>query len=354
MTLYTIDQNGKFAVYKDKANSTGRKKLDILTLIETNTDSILNRTGALVIGREVTINENEVIDLLAVDENGNCILFDIQKEQSSRDSLIKLIEKATLLDKLDYNDLNKFYQAYIEDESSEMDGAHYDLFGNDIVNWNSNSKIILISKKITKEVADTASYFRKHGLDILCIEFNYFINEDGLKMVSTEFIVGNDMILKPRASDVTMHSQGSDKDVFFTSLDKHGKLIFKQLLELANKAGFEFRWTSKGFSLNVMVEEKTIGLCYGYAQDSLMNQSIYTSFDQISKNIKDADEVVAVYQNQIELLEFFTKKRSGFRWELNRAFTENEVKSFFDILIRVADMVKKNGLIEIEADAFTF
>jgi fructose-bisphosphate aldolase class 1 len=85
-----------------------------------------------------------------------------------------------------------------------------------------------------------------------------------------------------------------------------------------------------------------------------MNQSIYTSFDQISKNIKDAAEVVAFYQNQIEPLEFFAKKRSGFRWELNRAFTENEVKSFFEILIRVADMAQKNGLVEIEADAFTF
>jgi hypothetical protein len=212
----------------------------------------------------------------------------------------------------------------------------------------------VISKKITKEVADTASYFRKHGLDIICIEFKYFINEDGLKMVSTEFIVGSDIIMKPYISDSTKKGPGVEKDVFFKSLDKHGKLVFKQLFEMAKKAGFEFKWTSKGFSLNVLVEEKAIGLCYGYAQDSLMNQSIYTSFDQISKNIKDAAEVVAFYQNQIEPLEFFAKKRSGFRWELNRAFTENEVKSFFEILIRVADMAQKNGLVEIEADAFTF
>lgn len=354
MTLYTIDQNGKFAEYNENANGSGKKKLDILTLIENNPESILNRTGALMIGKEVVFNENETFDLLAIDENGNSILFDVQKSESSRDSLIKLIEKAALLDKLEYTNLNKYFQAYAEDESAEMDKAHYDLFGNDIEEWNTNTRIILVSKKITEEVANTANYFRKIGLDISCVEFKYFINDDGIKMVSKEFIVGNDRMQRPSTCSNVSNTPKTDKEAFFKSLDKFGKIVFKQIFQFATENGFEFRWTSKGFSLNVAVEDKAIGLCYGYAQDSLLNQSIYTGFDQISKNVKNADEIVAVYQNRIEQLDFFLKKRSGYRWEITAAYAEAEISSFLEIITEVALLIKENGLIEIEADAFSF
>lgn len=354
MTLFTIDKDGNFSEFNQKIQETVSEEMDLYGLVEKNPDSVFQNTNILLIGRKVETDSGHTIDFLGVDRNGNTILIDIKKEKASNKTLMRLIVKGAFIDTFDYYDLNAIYKG-TDETAADLSSVHADFFnlnGEEIA-WNEQTKLVLVSQKISNDLRQSANYLLKHGLKISCVIFKYFSYSDDLKMISREFVISEDDHIVPEFTQ-TFSAPKTEKEKFFHSLDDIGQMVFSQIDEFATKQGYELKWTAQGFLLSVLTNNEPIGICYGYTQDSLLNQSIYTGFDQILKWVNSGEEIVESFKSDVEELDMFSKTRSSYRWEVTEKYNSEEVNAFCLVLKEVADKIIENGLVQVEADAAAF
>lgn len=352
MTLFTIDKEGKFSTFKEKKQKVEKQEMDLRAMIEKNPESVFQHSKIMIIGQNKLTYDEQFIDFLGLDCYGNTVIIDIPGVKASRKSLTKLVEKAAFVNELDYEDLNAIYNKFNENKSN-LENAFTNFFniGKETNSWNEYTRLVMVSQKISPELRLSANYLRKNGLDISCVTFNYVDYKDDKKMISREFVVGKEELKKREITSMSEVTETlTDQEKFFQTLNDDGLLVFSALFDFASNEDLEFKWTSQGFSLNVVVDNEPIGLCYGYGQDSLLSQSIYTSFDQILKKVNNAEEIVAVFVTRIEELSLFNQTRSSFRWDISKEATLDEVTRFYDVIKEISDKIKNNGLIGVEAD----
>ncbi|MEI8273407.1 MAG: hypothetical protein WCG08_12360 [Paludibacter sp.] len=345
MKLFTIDNNGKFVQFKEREFKVENKEIDLEILLENNPEYFFDNSKILVIGRQVTTNLNTFIDLLGVDQFGNTVVIELKRGKTPRETLTQLIEYASFIDNLDYEQLNEIYQIYSREDSS-LEDYHQEYYKSEVeekVSWNKSSKLVIVASTISTEIKQTAMYLRKKGIDIYCLEFKYFINKAGNKMLSSDFIVGDEEYIKTKIGSSAQLPK-TDKEKFVTSLDKTGKFIFETLLKFAEEEKLTFRWGSKGFSLNKPFKNSFVGLCFGYPPNSVYKQSIYTGFEEIRKKVNNPESIIDYYESELEKFGSFEQAKSNLKWVLNKEITTTEINKYLVILKQVIEKIEKEGL----------
>ena len=250
MKLFTIDNNGKFVQFREQDFKEQNKEIDLEVLLENNPEYFFDNSKILIIGRQVTTNLNTFIDLLGIDQFGNTVVIELKRGKTARDTVAQLIEYASYIDNLDYEQLNEIYQNY-SGEDATLEDYYQEYFKSDIeekLSWNKSSKLVIVASDITKDIKQTALYLRKKGLNIFCVEFKYFVNTANKKMISSDFIVGDEEFIRTKASSSSPLPK-TDKSKFMSELDIIGKEVFNALFDFADKEGLSIRWGSKGFSV---------------------------------------------------------------------------------------------------------
>lgn len=345
MKLFTIDKNGKFVQFKEQEFKEENKEIDLEILLEKNPEYFFDNSKILIIGRQVTTNLNTFIDLLGVDQFGNTVVIELKRGKTPRETLAQLIEYASFIDNLDYDQLNEIYQNYSGEDASLEDyhQEYYKSDGEEKLSWNKSSKLVIVASNITPEIKQTSMYLRKKGLDVYCVEFKYFVNKADNKMISSDFVVGDEEFIRTKINSSAQLPK-TDKDKFIAELDKNGKLVFDCLFEFAEEEKLIFRWGAKGFSLNKTFENGFVGLCFGYPPSSVFKQSIYTGFEEIRKKIKNADSVIEFYKAELEKCGKFEQAKSNLKWVLNKAIKAEDIDKYLDILRQVIERVEIEGL----------
>ena len=345
MKLFTIDKNGKFVQFKEQEFKEENKEIDLQILLEKNPEYFFDNKKILIVGRQVTTNLNTFIDLLGVDQFGNTVVIELKRGKTPRETLAQLIEYASFIDNLDYDQLNEIYQNY-SGEDANLEDYHQEYYKSDVeekLSWNKSSKLVIVASKVTPEIKQTSMYLRKKGLDVYCVEFKYFVNNADNKMISSDFVVGDEEFIRTKIN-TSAQLPKTDKDKFIAELDKNGKLVFESLFRFAEKEKLIFRWGSKGFSLNKTFENGFVGLCFGYPPSSVFKQSIYTGFEEIRKKIKNADSVIEFYKAELEKCGKFEQAKSNLKWILNKAIKTEDIDKYLDILRQVIEKVEIEGL----------
>jgi len=345
MKLFTIDKNGKFVQFKEQDFKEENKEFDLEILLENNPEYFFDNSKILIIGRQVTTNLNTFIDLLGVDQFGNTVVIELKRGKTPRETIAQLIEYASFIDNLDYDQLNEIYQDYSGEDAS-LEDYHQEYYKSETsekVSWNKSSKLVIVASNITTEIKQTAMYLRKKGLDVYRVEFKYFVNNADNKMISSDFVVGDEEFLRTKISSSAQLPK-TDKDKFIKTLDNNGKLLFESLFKFAEQEKLIFRWGSKGFSLNQTFDSGFVGLCFGYPPNSVYKQSLYTGFEEISKKINNAESVIHFYKSELEKFGKFEQAKSNLKWVINRNITTLEIENYLDILKRVIEKIKIEGL----------
>jgi len=346
MKLFTIDKNGKFFQFKEQEFKEENKEIDLEILLENNPEYFFDNSKILIIGRQVTTNLNTFIDLLGVDQFGNTVVIELKRGKTPRETLAQLIEYASFIDNLDYDQLNEIYQDYSGEEAS-LEDYHQEYYKSEIddkVSWNKSSKLVIVASNITAEIKQTAMYLRKKGLDVYCVEFKYFVNDADNKMISSDFVVGDEEFIRTKIGSSAQLPK-INKDKFIATLDSNGKLLFESLSKFAEQEKLIFRWGSKGFSLNQTFDNGLfVALVFGYPPNSVFKQSLYTGFEEISKKINNADSVIEFYKTELEKFGKFEQAKSNLKWVINRNITTLEIENYLDILKRVIEKIKTEGL----------
>ncbi len=138
-----------------------------------------------------------------------------------------------------------------------------------------------MAQEVSKEIRQTALFLRKKGIDIYCMEFKYFETTSGEKMISSDFVVGEEEFKRQKVQSASLPKV--DEKQFLSSLDKNGLEVFQQIFEFARQNSLMFRWGSKGFSLNLELDTGFVSLFFGYPPDSVFKQSIYAGIELITK-----------------------------------------------------------------------
>jgi len=154
MKLFTINKNGKLVPYEEKDFKVKNKESDLEILLENNPQYFFDYSNILIIGRQVTTNLNSTIDLLGLDKNGNTVVIELKRDKTSRETVAQLLEYASFIENLDYNQLNSIFNEYNGDESG-LEEYHKQYFMDDYsekVSFNKSMKLIIIAQSITKEI----------------------------------------------------------------------------------------------------------------------------------------------------------------------------------------------------------
>lgn len=346
MKLFSVDKNGKFVQFKEQEFKESNKEIDLEILLENNPDFFFENNKILIIGKQVTTNLNKFIDLLGVDQFGNTVVIELKREKTPRETIAQLIEYASFVDNLDYDQLNEIFQNYM-DEEIELENYHTEYFSksNDssVISWNKSSKLVIVAQEITPEIKQTALYLRKKGLDIYCLEFKYFISSEKSQIISSDFVIGDESFIRQKVSSGEKFPK-TNKETFLSGLDAYGKKIFQRIFEFADKEKLLIKWGAKGFSLNVQNKSEFIGLIFGNPLNSPFKQSIITGFGQIAKKIADSESIVKVFRNGIEQLKLFNLQISflGYnelKWKIDSVDID-KIEQLIELLKKIVDLIR--------------
>jgi len=344
MRLFTINKNGKMIPYKKYDFKELYQEFDLGVLLEDNLEYFFEDSKILIIGRQVTTNLNTSIDLLGIDRFGNTVVIELKRDKTSRETIAQLLEYASFVEKLDYSQLNDIFQDYSGEESN-LEEYHQQYFKSDLdekISYNKSTKLIIVAQEISKEIRQTALFLREKGLDIYCASFKYFKTKNGEEIVSLEFIVGEEEFIRKKVQTASLPK--IDEKQFLNSLDENGKNVFEKIFDFGKKNDLLYKWGSKGFSLNVGIDNELVTLLFGYPPNSAFKQSIYTGFEMITKKVNNSEEVVDFYKTQIKDFGYFKDAGSISKWIINKSYSEEEIKKFIDILKEIILKIKENGL----------
>jgi hypothetical protein len=345
MKLFTINSDGKLTPYKEQLFREENRESDLEKLLEENPEYFFEDSKVLVIGRQVPTNLGTWIDLLGLDKYGNTVLIELKRGKSPRETVAQLLEYASFIENLDYESLNVIYQSYIGEETS-LDNYHQEYFAIDLaekVSFNKATKLVIVAQEISTAIKQTSLYLRKKGFDIYCMEFKYFHNYASERMITSDFVVGEESFLKTEITP-SVSLPKIDEKKFLASLESNGRVVCERLFQFAKNNNLFLRWGSKGFSLNLRMENGFVALFFGYPPTSVFKQSIYSGFEEITKKVNNAEEIIEYLRQELEQTGFFESARSNLKWIIRKPENQTEIDRLLSIITKLTEKIRQNGL----------
>jgi hypothetical protein len=344
-----MDDN-TFKEYAEIGFQVDHREAVLESWLELNPDKIIDTGSLLMIGRQVVTDFGAFIDLLAVDKKGDLVIIELKRDRTPRETMAQAIEYASFAEKIKPEQLDEIFLSYIGDERVSLAEYHRQYFNSaadETVVFNSDQMIVIVGQHITPEIKQSAQFLQKKGLRVVCQEFKFFKAEGGLRLLSTNIVVGAEANV---ISQVTSGSLPRTTETgFLQMLDENGHLVFERILDFAKENSHPLHWGEKGFSLNVNLSGNHVPVCYGYPPHSVYKQSIYTSFggsgglfSKIELSEYDLNDLIT------DALDSGLFQRAGSGKEVkclvSRRFTDAELSWLISWLRKMTLMVDKYGL----------
>ncbi|MDD4873514.1 MAG: hypothetical protein PHE15_00830 [Dehalococcoidales bacterium] len=350
MRLFSIEEGGKFKEFVKISFQCNYEEAVLEEWLDNNPDDIVEDGKLLIVGRQVTTNLGNIIDLLAVDRQGDVVVLELKRGRTPRETLAQSLEYASFAETLDGEQIESILRLYMNDEGINLTEYHrqyFNICNDEAISFNKNQRIVIIGQVITDEIRQTSSFLRNKGIRVTCIEFSFFETKSGEHLLSHDIVVGKE------PSRISHINSGSlpvvSKKEFFELLNQDGKPVFKRILELAESHAYPIHWGTKGFSLNVNVNEMHIPICFGYPPGSVFKQSVYTGLGRrgglLSKINISEDEVESVLSTA-QRTGLFQKAGNELKCVINRNFSEDDIDSLINWIDNVAGTIQNFGLKE--------
>jgi hypothetical protein len=348
MRIFGIEHDGTFKEYSEIPFQKDHEEMILENWIETNPHSLLEDSGLLIIGRQVTTNLGGFIDLLGLDREGNAVVIELKRDRTPRDTLAQALEYASFIEELTSEQLEFIFQRYLNDESTNLAEYHQQYFTLDTdeaVAFNKDQRVVIVGQRVSQEILQTSSFLRKKGIRVTCVEFSFFQSEQGLKLLSHEIVVGRETA---HVSRITSNSLPViTQEAFQQSLDSHGEAVFTQILDYAAQHAFPIHWGSKGFSLNVDKHGTHVAVCFGYPPNSVYKQSLYTALvgrGGLLSKLAIPEETIAELWQEAEQSGYFQRAGKELKCVINRAFSAEEIERILAWIKKVVGVVQEAEL----------
>ena len=236
MVLHKIEE-GKLIEYTKTPVST---EFEIHDFIEKHPE-ILGK-NIFVVGREVKTVDGNYIDLLGLNQNGDTIIIEIKKDQTPRKVIGQILEYAEWIsNSIGSDELNKIakikhltnYPTLWKKYESEFSG---------VPEFNEHQQLYIVAEKIDPVTEKLARYLRKNGIDIFCVELNFY-EKNGHRFCETKMIVGKEKAVLPDISDdsdgVYDWKYYSERKGWSDETISEMKKFVNEILEFGKKEGMD-------------------------------------------------------------------------------------------------------------------
>jgi hypothetical protein len=348
MRIFSIKEDGKFEEFSQTHFHVDHEESVLENWLESNSDDILEDGKLLIIGRQVTTNLGSIIDLLGIDREGSSVVIELKRDRTPRDTLAQALEYASFVEELDTDQLEEILQRYVSDEALNLASYHrnyFELGSDEAVSFNKEQRLVIVGQRITGEIRQTASFLRRKGMRVTCLEFSYFQTNGGKHLFSYDIVVGKEptKIKQITSGVLPIVSQ----DSFMESLDKNGKDVFGQILKFASEKLFPIHWGTKGFSMNVDKNGVHVPICYGYPPKAVFKQSLYTALigrgGLLSKLDVPETEMTKLWQ-EAQATGLFQPAGRELKALINRKLNSTEIQTLIGWLEKVATAIESHEL----------
>ena len=322
MRVFSVGPDGEFTEYEQVPFEADHEESVLEDWLEVNHHGILEEGRILIIGRQVPTDLGGSIDLLGLDRQGNVVVVELKRGRMPRDVVAQALAYAAYAERLDADTLEGVLREYHRDESLDLAEHHREYFGVDqaaAVAFNKDQRIVIFGQSVTPEIRQTALFLNSKGIQVTCVEFTFFRDADGGRLLSQEIVVGKEHEKPPRKPVVS-------KAVFLESCDDHGRTVFSKILDLADRKSMGIRWGVSGFSMGVDVDGTRVVICYVYPG------AFYTALHDragIQKKTAAPEEAVEKLRKAAEQTGLFQSAGTGqgLKCLVDRPFTDDETNA---------------------------
>jgi len=166
-----------------------KKEVDIEEFLEKH-PNVLDKE-IFIVGRQVPTETKGRIDLLGMDKNGHTVLIEIKKGVSTRDVVSQILEYGVWAEKIQYEELNRIAKEKHLKNYPDLYKKFEKEFKTVPEPFNSDQRLYIVAEEIDEKIENVARYLRLRGIDIKCVELNFYEN-DGQQLVNTNFVVGDE------------------------------------------------------------------------------------------------------------------------------------------------------------------
>lgn len=348
MRVFGIQPDGQFSEYLQTPFQVDHEEAVLEDWLESNPDGIVEDGCILIIGRQVSTNFGGFIDLLALDRDGDVVVIELKRDRTPRDTIAQSLEYVSFAEQLDTDQLEGILSSYLNDDSLSLAEHHREYFNlapDEAIAFNKDQRIVIVGQRVTAEIRQTATFLRDKGIRVTCVEFTFFQAKGGTRLLSQEIVVGK---VPGKPTKVTSGSLPVvTEDAFLSSLDDNGKVVFSQILELAQRKSLPIHWGTKGFSLNANLDGTHIAICFVYPPDSVYKQTIRTSLRDIGgveRKSAVPEETIDALRKQAENTGLFVPAGQDLKCHITRKLTDAEINSLITWCETVEEAIQKHGL----------
>lgn len=345
MRIYAIEKDGTFREYIETPFDEAHRESVLERWLEQNPNSIIEDGSLLIIGRQIPTNLGTMIDLMALDREGETVVIELKRDRTPRKTLAQALEYASFAQILDADQLEDILRSYISDPSTNLAEYHrkyFKLSDDTAVAFNKDQRIVIVGQHVTDGIRQTAEFLRNKGLRVTCLEFSFFQTEAGKSVISSEVVVGRQ---HPQVSGVSSAAMPQiTEEQFLASLDEHGTHVFTKILELARAESLPIHWGINGFSLNVDLDGAHIALCFCYRPTSVFGQSIYTVLFRrggLVSKANVAEDVASELASRAQETGLFIPAGRELKCVIERRFSADEISSIISWIQELAATIRE-------------
>jgi len=217
----------------------------------------------LLIGRQVR-TERGIIDLLGLDKDGNTVIIELKRNESTREIISQAISyRSYFRRKINIEKLNKIAEGYIgqtSDDNLLIKQRFKEKFGTLPGELNKKQIIVLIAEQFSEEVLADLEEIADH----VCIEFTYYASSTGEEYMAARRTSEPDL---SETTDSAPKTKSHEFDAFFAQVIKRVKAVVPSSLATFNNTNagtpqtqwVRFHWRNTDVHVGLFAKQRKSG-----------------------------------------------------------------------------------------------
>lgn len=185
-------------VYRIEANSLNRVKERQIDSEGQLEEYLIRAEGAeiggvdiLYIDQQSSPGEGGIFDIVGLDYQGNVVVIELKRDRTPREMVAQALEYAASIRAEDYEQLEERYRTFLDDNDASLRKKHTEFFERkdplSMREFNTDQRLLLVGREFTDLSLDMADFMREHSVDVICVTYSAFIDDqDSLRLLTTE------------------------------------------------------------------------------------------------------------------------------------------------------------------------
>ena len=279
----------------------------------------------LIIGHEYDdFENNERIDLLAIDKEGNLVVIEVKRDNSGISVDFQALKYVSYMSRRTLKEIIEIYSKYIDDNSLQLDpiqeimeflNVDDESLLNDMIN--NTQRIIIIGKEFDTRVLSVCAWLYENGINVKCISIKpYKYNEE-------IFIDTNQIIPPEKIEEYYINKKSRTSNQEIKSDNKVIKFLSSIVENINSMSNLNIKYPGKRYYLGAYnIKNANISFCISYSK----RNAVASISSESSK--KDATDILKRIFNEKE---DYISKELGIKVSLESGIRNENV---YRLLIR--------------------